>query len=173
MEKPLFQIEGDGFDLVPLREDHLPVTMAWRNADSVRIWFKTPDVVSPEQHQRWYAAYAQKTDDFVFLIRDRASGALAGQLAIYGLDPARGEAEIGRFIAAPGYGGKGLMKKACACLIEYSMAAFGLKRIHLEVLTSNERAIRLYEKLGFQTVGRNEPLLFMALERGKGEQGAA
>lgn len=166
LEKPLFQIEGDGFDLIPLREHHLPLTMAWRNADSVRVRFKTPEVVSPEQHLRWYAAYSPKLDDFVFLIRDRNSGTLAGQIALYRLDHARGEAEMGRLIIAPGYEGKGLMKKACACLIGYSMAVVGLKRIHLEVLASNERAIRLYEKLGFRAVRRDDPLLIMTLERG-------
>lgn len=164
MAKPLFQIEGDGFDLIPLREHHLPLTMAWRNADDVRIWFKTPDLLSPDQHRRWYEAYAGKPDDFIFLIRERPSGALAGQVAIYGVDRARGEAEIGRFIAAPGFQGKGLMKKACARLIDYSMTTLGTRRVRLEVLASNERAIRLYEKLGFSTVRRDGPLLFMVLE---------
>jgi len=45
-----------------------------------------------------------------------------------------------------------MMKKACARLIEYSMTVMNLKRIYLEVLQSNERAIRLYEKLGFSIV---------------------
>jgi UDP-4-amino-4,6-dideoxy-N-acetyl-beta-L-altrosamine N-acetyltransferase len=165
LDKPLFQIEGDDFDLIPLLEHHLPTTMAWRNSDSVRIWFKTPDVVSLEQHRRWYAAYSGRLDDFVFLIRDRLSGALAGQIAIYRVDPIRGDAEMGRLMVAPGYEGKGLMKKACACLINYSMTAMGINRIHLEVLVSNERAIRLYQKLGFQAARCNESLLVMALER--------
>ena len=165
MKKPLFQIEGDGFDLIPLREHHLPTTMAWRNVDSVRIWFKTPDMVSLEQHLRWYEAYSQKTDDFVFLIRDRISGALTGQIAIYRVDHFRSDAEIGRLITAPGYEGKGLMKKACASLIEYAMTAVGLKRIYLEVLPSNERAIHLYQKLGFRAIRRDESLLVMTLER--------
>jgi diamine N-acetyltransferase len=168
MEKPLFEIEGDGFDLIPLREHHLAVTMEWRNADGVRIWFKTPDLVSPEQHLRWYEDYSQKTDDFVFLIRNRVSGALTGQIAIYRVDHLRGDAEMGRLITAPGYEGKGLMKKACARLIEHATTVLRLKRIYLEVLQSNERAIRLYEQLGFRAVRRDEPLLVMTLERNPG-----
>ena len=143
--------------------------MEWRNSDNVRIWFKTPDAVSTEQHLQWYATYSRKLDDFVFLIRDRVSGELAGQISIYRVDHVRGEAEMGRLITAPGYEGKGLMNKACACLIEYSIAVIGLKRIYLEVLSSNERAIRLYEKLGFRPMRREDPLLHMVMECGPAE----
>lgn len=163
LEKPLFQIEGDGFDLVPLLEHHLPLTLAWRNADDVRMWFKTPDAISPDQHRHWYASYLQKPDDFIFLVRQRDSGALTGQIAIYGIDHARSEAEIGRLIAAPGHEGTGLMKKACASLIDYATNAIGLKRIRLEVLDSNLRAIRLYERLGFRVMGHDGRLLLMTL----------
>jgi diamine N-acetyltransferase len=163
--KPVIRIEGDGFDLVPLRKHHLPLTMAWRNADDVRIWFKSPDIISREGHLRWYRAYAHKRDDFVLLIRDRESGALAGQVALYRLDRRRGEAEIGRFIAAPEFRRKGLMSKACARLVDHAFNRLGLKRLCLEVLSSNEPAIRLYEKLGFHAVENDGNLLKMHLER--------
>ena len=152
-------------DLEPLREQYLPLTMAWRNVDGVRIWFKSSQVVTPEQHQRWYAAYAQKSDDYMFLIRDRASGAMVGQLGLYHVNHEQREAELGRLITAPGHEGKGLMKKACSCLLDFAHSVFGLKRIRLEVLSSNERAIRLYEKLGFREIGHEGTLLAMAYQR--------
>ena len=161
--KPVLRIAADGFDLVPLRRRHLPLTRAWRNADGVRIWFKTPGVISPEGHLRWYRDYAARTDDFMFLVQDRASGALAGQLALYRVDLKRGEAEIGRLIAAPGFRRKGLMTRACARLIDYSFGVLGLKRLSLEVLKDNEPAIRLYEKLGFRALKSGGKLLTMSL----------
>jgi RimJ/RimL family protein N-acetyltransferase len=161
--KPVIRIEGDGFDLIPLRRRHLPLTMAWRNADTVRVWFKTPDLVSSARHLRWYTAYAGKPDDFVFLIEDRESGALAGQISLYRVDRGRGEAEIGRLIAAPEFRGKGLMKRACARLIDYAFGVLGLRRLYLEVLRANEPAIRLYEKLGFRALKNDGKLLTMAL----------
>jgi len=165
LEKPRIQIEGDGIDLIPLREQHLPMTMAWRNADDVRIWFKNSDAISADQHLQWYAEYSRKLDDFVFVIRERASAALVGQIALYYVDRNRGEAEMGRLIVAPGSEGRGLMKKACRCLINHAMTDLGLGRIYLEVLPSNERAIHLYEKLGFQIVSREKSLLLMSLEK--------
>lgn len=137
--------------------------MAWRNADSVRVWFKTSDIISRAQHLRWFKTYVGKPDDFMFLIQDHQSGSLAGQIALYSVDRKRGEAEMGRLIAAPEFRGKGLMRKACARLIDYSFNVLGLKRLYLEVLISNAPAIRLYERLGFHIAGQDGNLLKMSL----------
>lgn len=131
-----------------LKRDDLPMTLAWRNRYDVRMWFNTSDIIGEDQHQIWFERYLDKTNDFVFIVE--VDGRPVGQVSIYAIDAASGSAEIGRFIAAPGEDGKGYMRAAIAGLIELAKWHFKLNRIYLEVFEHNERAIGLYQKLGFQ-----------------------
>ncbi len=49
------------------------------------------------------------------------------------------------------YIGKGWAFKSYCLFIPYIFKLYSLKKIYLEVLSTNERAIKLYEKLGFVT----------------------
>ena len=86
-----------------------------------------------------------------------------GQAAIYAIDVTEGSAEIGRFIAAPGEGGKGHMRAAITGLFVLARREWGLKRLRIEVLADNERALRLYRKLGFAVDTRSDAVLQMSI----------
>jgi len=49
--------------------------------------------------------------------------------------------------------GKGLATRASKLLLDYAFLTLNLRKVYLIVLTSNEKAIHIYEKLGFQTEG--------------------
>ncbi len=68
-------IVGERVRLRLLEEADLPRTLAWRNQDHIRRWFVHSDVISPEQHRRWFGAYRERDDDFVFVVEapDRAT----------------------------------------------------------------------------------------------------
>ena len=52
--------------------------------------------------------------------------------------------------------GRGYASEAIGLLLGYAVRVLGLRKLLLEVLASNERAIRSYERAGFRTVGRLE-----------------
>ena len=60
-----------------ITEADLPVTLDWRNREDVRVWFKTSQIITMDQHREWFAQYASRDDDFLFVVeaigRDRKS----------------------------------------------------------------------------------------------------
>ena len=147
--------------LRPLQEDDLRSTLAWRNQDGVRQQFFSGDVISWENHLAWFTRYTAKSDDFIFIVQEQESGQRIGQVALYDIELADGEAEVGRFIAAPDFAGKGLMRLAIEALSLIAADTFGLHRLRLEVKVSNRRACRLYESLHFDVVEQDETVVHM------------
>ncbi|MCC5310582.1 GNAT family N-acetyltransferase, partial [Staphylococcus aureus] len=45
-------------------------------------------------------------------------------------------------------------RAACEALFSYARQTLNLRKITLEVLADNERAIQLYQKLGFRKIGQ-------------------
>lgn len=161
MKARIAPFAAQGVCLRLLRSEDLPATLAWRNRDDARIWFKTPSIITPEQHQAWFRAYEGKDDDYVFIIETKQIP--VGQASVYNIKPATQSAEIGRFLAAPEHRGQGYVDTACAALIALCKTQLSLSHIYLEVLPQNQRAIRLYQHYGFAVTDRQEHLLRMEL----------
>lgn len=139
-----------GNEVVKLRlieESDLETTLAWRNQDDARIWFKNSSQLTLEQHQAWFQRYRDKDDDFLFVIQ--AGGKLVGQASVYDIEWDKGRAEVGRFLAEPSSLGKGYIRQACNALIGLCSETLNLRYLFLEVIESNERALRIYQKNGF------------------------
>jgi RimJ/RimL family protein N-acetyltransferase len=147
-----------------LEEADLPATLAWRNRDGVRQQFKSSAELAWEQHVGWFQRYREKPDDFVFIVEEVASGARVGQVAVYGIDKGRGDAEIGRFVVAPEYQGKGWMREAILALVRFAANTIGVRSVYLEVRETNERARRLYRSIGFAETDSADGMIRM--ERG-------
>ncbi len=133
-----------------LTEDDLPMTLAWRNRDEVRKWFRQSAVIDLALHTAWFRQLQLADDALVFIVEDNNNGEAVGQVSIYHIDREIGEAEVGRFIAAPGASGKGFIRAAIIALTQFAFGELELARLYLEVIGNNERAIRLYASVGFE-----------------------
>lgn len=143
-----------------LAESDLDMTMAWRNRDDVRVWFKQSQPIAPARHRAWFAEYLARDDDFVFVVE--AGGLPVGQVSVYRIQCPEGQAEVGRFVAAPGSSGRGYMTLACAELLRFCAEILKLTSVYLEVKENNERAIRMYVRHGFREEDRAEGLIRMS-----------
>jgi RimJ/RimL family protein N-acetyltransferase len=83
-----------------------------------------------------------------------ARGRLVGTCCLVDIEPVGRKAELRVRIGDKGSWGKGLGSEACALLVRYGFRELNLERIWLRVLDDNERATKLYEKLGFVLEGR-------------------
>jgi len=155
MPKPYIEPLSSGrIRLRLLEESDLPMTLAWRNQDHIRHWFLNSDVITPGQHQSWFRAYADKDDDFVFVIEEiELLRRPIGQLALYRIDRTAGRAEFGRLMIGDAEAaGKGLAREATARLVEEALGPWRLSEVYLEVRAENHRAIAIYNACGFHTV---------------------
>jgi RimJ/RimL family protein N-acetyltransferase len=55
--------------------------------------------------------------------------------------------------------GKGYARDAVAALLDHFFARWGGRRVELQVRADNQRAIRFYERLGFQVEGRRREVI--------------
>lgn len=156
----------EGIFLRPLVADDIETTRRWRNRDDVRCWFKNSAPIASEQQQHWYQAYADRDDDYVWVVEDAGNRDRAvGQIALYSIDRSNGEAEIGRLIAAPDARRAGYMTTAFRAALYYGFVILDLRLVRLEVLRTNAAALSIYRKCGFNETGNTDELVSMGLAR--------
>jgi RimJ/RimL family protein N-acetyltransferase len=154
---------GQRLRLRPVEAGDLPLTLAWRNRDDIRRWFKTSNLLVMDQHAAWFDRYLTRDDDFLFLIEeiDRLRKPI-GQVGLYGIDWRGGTAELGRImVGEPDALGAGFAGEATSLLLGFAFREWGLSEVHLEVFSSNARAIRVYHRCGFEAVSEEDGLLRM------------
>lgn len=80
-------------------------------------------------------------------------GDAVGTVSLFGFDDLARHAEIG--IAVLGeHRGRGIGSAALAQIVEFAFVRCNLRRVHLQAISSNAGAIRVYEKAGFIVEGR-------------------
>lgn len=131
-----------------LDKKDLPFTLNWRNAEEFRMWFVTTNIISSQEHEKWFEQYQKKENDFIFMVTNTA-GSICGQLAIYDIDWENKIGVFGRFLVNPAYSGQGLMKKALLGALKMAKDTFQLKELTLQVKSDNLKAIHIYEAGGF------------------------
>jgi len=166
MGKPvLLPYQSEAMTLRPIGAADLPDTLAWRNRDEARVWFKSSARLTMEQHQAWFQAYLLRDDDQHFIVE--AEGRRVGQASVYRIDTEKSTAEIGRFLVSPDHAGHGHIDRACGALIALCKERLGLSYLYLEVYEANERAMRLYAHHGFSPESTNDGLVRMGLHLGR------
>src|SRR5208283_4833067 len=153
-------IQPFGNAIVQLRlitEADLDTTMAWRNRDDVRVWFKHSQAITPDQHRAWFGHYSARDDDFLFVVE--VGGRPVGQVSVYCINWVDGIAEVGRFLVAPEAKRRGYSGLAWAELLRFCSDTLHLKSVFLDVKENNESAIRIYERSGFCEQARAEGMI--------------
>jgi RimJ/RimL family protein N-acetyltransferase len=88
---------------------------------------------------------------FSFAICLLADDRRVGTITLRGVDRENGAAEMAITITEKADQGQGLGTDALNCLVDYGFGELRLERIYLHVFDYNQRAMRSYEKAGFQT----------------------
>lgn len=157
-----------------MKDDHLfrgrLVRLAAPQAGDYEImaaWFDDPEFqrLSTNAPARPYSAEELKADDekwrakdensrVGFRIRTLADDRLIGFVDLNGIQWNNGVAGLGISIADRGYWGKGYGSDALELILRYAFDELNLYRVGLDSFAYNERAIHVYEKMGFVHEGR-------------------
>lgn len=108
----------------------------------------------------WFQSDLKNEKSQIFALRTLADNLFIGTTAIVNLDMFAHHAEIGINIAHPDYRSKGYGYEAMSLTICYGFEQLNLNRLYLRVMSFNERAIRIYEKLGFQHEAQERETVF-------------
>lgn len=134
---------GDVDALLPIKNDP---EIAALLAGTTHAWSRS-DLLD------WVAHHQTAPNEAFFVIADDTDRAV-GHAALYRIDTSAGSAEFGILLGDKSVWGKGIGSQVTRSVIDYGFETLGLRRIYLEVLETNERAKRVYEKLGFRVEGR-------------------
>lgn len=110
----------------------------------------------------FYFDEKRKAKGAVMIIEDDGIGIGCVCYACFHLKP--GAAELDIWMSNSKYCGKGLGSEALRATIMYLESELGIKRFIIRPSEKNARAIRAYEKVGFQKVSNKEQTLLEYLE---------
>lgn len=108
----------------------------------------------------WFQADLRSETSRVFALRTKEDNTFIGTSALVNFNMVTHCSEIGINLAHPDYQGKGYGSEVMLITMRYGFEQFNLNKINLNVMGFNTRAIRLYEKLGFQHEARRREFLF-------------
>lgn len=145
-------IRGERVVLRAIERQDLANYVEWFNDPVVLEYFGRYRPLSLAEEEEWYEQMLQdpKTCNFAVELEGRHVGG-AGFDKIDGRNAC---AEVGLFIGLPELWDQGLGFDVLQSLLRFGFEQLNLNRIYLRVFARNERAVHLYEKLGFRHEGR-------------------
>lgn len=157
-------MEGKVVRLVALEGKHLDEIMKRWNDPEMRAFLGPYIPHSRIQQTEWMESVETRRKNmqaFFFAIERIKDNAFLGTLSVHNIDWISRTARTGIVIHRKENWGKGFGSEAFGLLIEYCWKHLNLRRLELSVHTFNERAIRVYEKLGFRLIGTAHGLVYI------------
>lgn len=145
-------LQGKLVRLRAVEQDDLPLARAYLQDPEVLAYFGSYAPMSLADEEDWYERDRKDPTTITFSIE--VEGRYVGGCGLSRINARNGNAEIGIFVGDKSVWNKGVGTEAMSLLISYGFDQVNLHRIYLRVFAENTRAIRVYEKLGFQHEGR-------------------
>ncbi|MBZ0315758.1 MAG: GNAT family N-acetyltransferase [Anaerolineae bacterium] len=147
-------LQGEKVYLNAITREDIPQFGRWFGNLELLSYLWT-DAVFPqtqEDETDWYERM-RKSDDYDFAIRALDHNQLIGSISIKAPDWKNRSAVFGIAIGDPNYWGQGYGTDATRVILRYAFLELNLHRVELYVYNTNPRAIKSYEKVGFQLEG--------------------
>jgi RimJ/RimL family protein N-acetyltransferase len=146
---------GTKIRLRAIRQEDIPVILKYINDESIKRFLcpGVPFPITEVEEQRWYEAKSSQGSEYTFAIETIKNPEYIGGCGVNKMDWKNSVAQVGIFIGNPKFLDKGYGTDAMKTLIRFIFDQMNAHKIKLNVYSFNERAIRCYEKCGFQTDG--------------------
>jgi diamine N-acetyltransferase len=155
-------IPGEKNRLRPIERDDLPRFVEWFGDPEVKrhlgIWLP----FSLAQEERWFERSLEQIErqEAVLLAIETTEGMHIGNVGLHQIDWKNRHAELGIAIGEKVYWNQGYGSDAVHTLLKLAFREMNLHRVQLRVDADNGRAIRCYEKAGFQKEGTLREIVF-------------
>jgi len=103
--------------------------------------------------EEWIKRHSNRADEVLWTIAAAATDQSVGHVGLYQIDNRLRKAQFAILIGERELWGKGLGTRVTQAVVSWAFMQLNLHKVALHVLTNNERAIRIYESLGFRTEG--------------------
>lgn len=141
----------DQVRLEPITKEHMVKTFAWISTPDLRRTFLLQREITWAAHEDYFGRVLTDSSQRLYAILYK--GEHVGNCGFKRLDLVAGNGELWIYLGVSEIRGKGIGEKATRLLLREGVEQFGLERVQVHVAESNERARRLYLRMGFIEVG--------------------
>ncbi|MFW6136315.1 MAG: GNAT family N-acetyltransferase [Chloroflexota bacterium] len=148
-------IVGEKVRLRPVERDDLADFVEWFSDPEVRRYLDMALPFSMAQEERWFEQLQERLEkrEVVMLTIETIDGAHIGNISLFDINWKDRHAELGITIGDKDYWDQGYGSDAIRTMVRVAFDELNLHRVFLRVYANNERGLRCYEKVGFQTEG--------------------
>ena len=148
-------LRGSRVRLTALTQNDLPTIVQWhQNPDFLRLFDALPAYPRTDTAlTQWLDDTHKSTDAFLFAVRPLDKDELIGYVELDGILWTHRVSGVSIAIGETKHWGNGYGYEVMQLVLRFAFDELNLHRVQLTVFSYNERAIALYEKLGFQCEG--------------------
>lgn len=160
----LEMLSGDRVCVRPFTYQDVTQRACWPRFAEPELSHLNVDLNTEARRHMWYRQRDRQRSPFWFAI-DTLDGKMIGEETLRDVERYRKTARLGIHLS-PAYVGQGYGTDAVRVLLEYFFDHLHFDQMRLDVGAHNRRAIRCYEKLGFNVIGsfwRIHPWSFQVL----------
>lgn len=148
--------------LRPAERDDIPTFLTWLADAEVAESLANRAPWSRVAEESWFDELQQSqgktTWHFVICVRD--GGQPIGFAGLHSVDHVNGSTELGIGIGERSQWDQGFGTEAMQVLLDFAFGELRLHRVFLHVFDFNERAIRVYERVGFRHEGTAREMFY-------------
>ncbi len=150
-----FRRETQNLIMRELERGDLPILNEWRNDPDVMHFLGNNFLfISSDVDEAWFDQYLKHRDRNVRLAMiHKKDGRYLGNVNLTNIHPINRAAEFSIVIGNKEYWGHGFGEEATRVMLDHGFLNLNLHRIYLSVIAYNDRALKLYEKIGFRNEG--------------------
>ena len=124
----------------------------WR--EKANPFFPSQFPVTLEGTHRWLVKGLLETADRILFWVKTADGRPVGHVGLYRFDFEKKSVEVDNIVRGEEGVLPGVMRTAIAAMLDWAFDALGVEATTLRVMSDNDRAIKLYRRLGYKEVAR-------------------
>jgi RimJ/RimL family protein N-acetyltransferase len=146
-------LKGSHAYLSPLGDADAPTLFSWINDRELLLSSAPYKPTHLPDHAEWFRTIRSRPDVTIFGIRRVSDDCLVGSCQLHSISPVHRSAELQIRIGVKDAQDSGIGTEACSLLLQHAFRDLGLNRVSLHVFETNDRAIRLYTRIGFRVEG--------------------
>lgn len=142
-----------------LVESDVAISYRWRNDKEVFKYTGAnyQNYIEEQCERNWLARVVKNANEYRCAIE--VDGVYVGNIYLTDIDGVSAEYQI--FIGEKSYWGQGVAIEASQQILRYAFEILKFKRVFLNVKLQNDRAVRLYNMLGFNEISRKKEWITM------------
>lgn len=144
---------GELVKLTGVRDEDFALMMKW-GEDAEYLRNVDTDIAIPKTKQHFEAESTSSSNSVYFQVRTIQEDQLIGFVVIHSIEWNNRAGMLAIGIGEAKNRNKGYGTEALRLILRYAFHELNLTRVGLDVIDYNKRAIRAYEKVGFQQEGR-------------------